>query len=66
MTTTMTTTTGDNNDDGDGATGDEVDDFGDGTMGDDNDDATARRVSSRRNMTTITMTTGDDRKRQRR
>jgi len=53
-------TTGDDDDDGDGATGDEVDDFGDGTMGDDNDDATAPRVSSRRNTTTMTMTTGDD------
>ncbi len=53
-------TTGDDDDDGNGATGDEVDDFGDGTMGDDNDDATARRVSSRRNTTTMTMTTGDD------
>ena len=53
-------TTGDDDDDGDGGTGDEVDDFGDGTMGDDNDDATARRVLSRRNTTTMTMTTGDD------
>ena len=58
-------TTGDDDDDGDdddgdGATGDEVDDFGDGTMGDDNDDVTARRVSSRRNTTTMTMTMGDD------
>jgi hypothetical protein len=37
----MTTmTTGDDEDDGDGATGDEVDDFGDSTM---DEDATTRR-----------------------
>ncbi len=33
-------TAGDDEDDGDGATGDEVDDFGDGTMG---EDATTQR-----------------------